>query len=933
MKTEICLLWLLILTCALSCAADETCDDIRAFCIDFNWGQGGPNGFAEPGLWADADPNRHVAWYKALGANVIQTFCVSCNGYAWYKGGVVPEQPGLKHDFLTDMVRLGHAEGMKVMGYFCVGANTRWGREHPDQSYGTPSHTHIPFTNNYIDYLCAAVADALTTTGCDGFMVDWFFDGPYRPHDARLQWLPCERQMWTELMDGAFPGTERITRIQETEFKRRAVERCWTRLRHAAKAANPDGIIWLSCHDLKHPQLTGSRLFQEVDWLMNEAGDMAGIDATRQTVGKHTRLVNCVVGWGDRHNARRSAPAAKAAGVGVYGFSRPGPESLPLPVATYLASPIEAFAGNDRNIATLARWYNDLPFAVIKTVYRTATEPTRPRIIPVPTPGQITWHEQERLMFVCLDPCTWQGREYDNHTTPLSDMKLPKLDTDQWCEAAQAWGANMILFVAKHTGGFCWWQTDTSDYSVKNIAWKNGQGCLLDALARSCGKVGLNLGIYIYPGDDTWGAGIGSGGRTQDPARQEAYNKIFRQQLRETARIAKRHARVVEFWFDGSCIIDVGDIMKAEAPDAAIFQGPHANIRWVGTERGSMLYEHAWCTVNRSDLKTGVSTSFHSTPDGDTWAPCEINTTLYDHHWFWSKPNESKRKSLEELIRVYYESVGQGTVMLLNSTPNTDGRIPVDDMRLYQALGAEIKRRFDTSIAQVSGQGTQHVIDFKEPTTVNHVIVMEDYHRGERIRKYIVEGWNGQEWRSITGGAHVGRKHINFFDDRVVSKLRLQITETLAEPWVTCFAAYHVTDFTKPAIAHHAPWHATPEKLAQIRKAAQSNWKSCGNWSKADFQGGAARLTVNLTGKIVEAGQWQVKFTPTPADAELEFSDAVLLQQGQASVPGMLEQSRKSPMIWNINRTAVVTDGSEDIRLRLVLTGTVSSGDITIRSR
>ena len=45
-----------------------------------------------------------------MGNNVIQTFCVSCNGYAWYKNGVVPEQPGLKHDFLREVVRLGHAE-------------------------------------------------------------------------------------------------------------------------------------------------------------------------------------------------------------------------------------------------------------------------------------------------------------------------------------------------------------------------------------------------------------------------------------------------------------------------------------------------------------------------------------------------------------------------------------------------------------------------------------------------------------------------------------------------------------------------------------------------------------------------------------------------------------------------------------------------------
>ena len=71
-----------------------------------------------------------------------------------------------------------------------------------------------------------------------------------------------------------------------------------------------------------------------------------------------------------------------------------------------------------------------------------------------PSAAQYEYHEQERIMFVCLDPCTWQGREYDNHTTDLKDMKLPKLDVDQWCQAAKLWGAKEILFVAKHTGGF-----------------------------------------------------------------------------------------------------------------------------------------------------------------------------------------------------------------------------------------------------------------------------------------------------------------------------------------------------------------------------------------------------------------------------------------------------------------------------------------------
>jgi len=30
-----------------------------------------------------------------------------------------------------------------------------------------------------------------------------------------------------------------------------------------------------------------------------------------------------------------------------------------------------------------------------------------------PTPEQIAWHEMEIEMFLALDPCTWQGREYD----------------------------------------------------------------------------------------------------------------------------------------------------------------------------------------------------------------------------------------------------------------------------------------------------------------------------------------------------------------------------------------------------------------------------------------------------------------------------------------------------------------------------------------
>jgi alpha-L-fucosidase len=394
-------------------------------------------------------------------------------------------------------------------------------------------------------------------------------------------------------------------------------------------------------------------------------------------------------------------------------------------------------------------------------------------------------------MFVCLDPCTWQGREYDNHTTNLKDMELPKLDVDQWCEAAKSWGAQEILFVAKHTGGFCWWQTETSDYSVKNIAWKDGRGDLVDEVAAACKRHGLKLGMYIYPGDDQWGARIGSGGRTSDPAKQEAYNKVLQTQWTE---VLSRHSdNIIELWFDGSCYVPLGDVFEKYAGDRVVYlQGPHANLRWVGTESGIAPYP-GWNTLKKEDLDTGISTAVHGAPDGNAWAGLECDTTLYDHHWFWSPEKEKKRKSLEHLVKLYYQSAGRGATLLLNSTPNTDGLIPGGDVRLYKQFGQELDRRFADPLGETRGRGFVHTIEFDKPTKTNQFMVMEDYRQGHRIREFVVEGRTADgKWIEINRGTAVGRKRIVVFEPVEVTRLTLRITCNVNEPIVRDFKAYFV---------------------------------------------------------------------------------------------------------------------------------------------
>ena len=342
-------------------AAPAVPKQIKAFCVDFNWHKGV---FAAPGHWGEADPEQHVRWYESLGANTIQTFCLSCNGYAWYKGGFVPPQPGLKHDFLTEMVRLGHQRGMLVMGYFCVGANTKWGKDRPDLSYGAPGSTyHIPFTDAYLDYLSRAMEDAIRRTGLDGYMIDWVWNPSEKARGGA--WIDAEKKLFTQLTGKPFPSAGAPSSEDKLDYERRAIERCWQRIRQTRDRANPRCIIWLSCARLKDPTVIGSRLLRECDWVMNEAPSRDLLESARRSVGAKTRLIQNVVGWAD-HDAKAFLGDPGNRSLDFYGFAEPSDTSLPLPVEQYLSKPVESFTGkdrmavNDRNIAAVARFYRGL---------------------------------------------------------------------------------------------------------------------------------------------------------------------------------------------------------------------------------------------------------------------------------------------------------------------------------------------------------------------------------------------------------------------------------------------------------------------------------------------------------------------------------------------------------------------------------------------
>jgi hypothetical protein len=316
---------------------------VKAFCIDFNWG---PNGASPPGMYARAEPAEHVRWYRDLGANTIQTFCVSYNGYAWYPSGVAPVNPGLSApDFLGDMVRLGHKAALRVMGYFTLGANPYWEGLHTDLVHaGEQDYIKIPFTLEYLDYFCRSVEDTLKKTGVDGFMIDWV--RPTR-HD---RWLDCEKEMYRQVLGEQFPASGTPPADMVLAFDRRAIERAWRHISWVVRATRPV-ILWTN-HPIRseeYPLWDGHPLLKEVDWILNEAPDLAHLEWLKKQVGPHTLIVQNLCGWGD-HDAsvwKQVDPAR----FGFYGFAK-ADEATTLPD--------ERVERNIKNIAILREAYHRL---------------------------------------------------------------------------------------------------------------------------------------------------------------------------------------------------------------------------------------------------------------------------------------------------------------------------------------------------------------------------------------------------------------------------------------------------------------------------------------------------------------------------------------------------------------------------------------------
>ena len=482
-----------------------------------------------------------------------------------------------------------------------------------------------------------------------------------------------------------------------------------------------------------------------------------------------------------------------------------------------------------------------------------------------PSADQIAWQNLELGMFVHFAPNTWQDVESDNLSTPLSAINPVGLNTDQWAQTASDLGAKYVVFVAKHQGGFCMWQTHTTDYGIRNTPWKNGHGDVLAEIAASCRKFGLKLGAYVCPRDDHFGAR--TGGICETPKLQARYDAMYRQQLTE---VWSRYGELVEIWFDGSTITPVADLLRKYQPHAMIFQGPQATIRWVGNENGFAPYP-CWNGIDEADAKTGTATSLAGAPNGTVWMPNEADVSIRRPDWFWSTKNENKVLTEAQLLSIYYRSVGRGAQLLLNIPANRHGLLSDKDAGVAKSFGGEIRRRFGQPIAKTAGMGPVVTLTLPSPERIDTVILQEDIARGERVRGYRLEGRSRGAWQKLGEGSAIGHKRLQPVEPLTVDAVRLTVTEAAAPPVLRTLAVFDT------GVAPPADWDAPAVIWAE---------NLVGSWEKNAF-------SLDLTKKIHASAQYRLRFVPH--DGVVHGLSGVVLKLHGVSEPSMLKRSSSRP--------------------------------------
>ena len=435
---------------------------------------------------------------------------------------------------------------------------------------------------------------------------------------------------------------------------------------------------------------------------------------------------------------------------------------------------------------------------------------------PKPTAAQLAWQEAELGVLISYDLPVFQGKPYNqsqNRITPIADANTfnpVNLDTDQWIKAAKSAGARFAVLTVTHETGFALYQSDVNPYCMKAIRYKDGKGDIVRDFVNSCRKYDIQPGLYVgIRWNSYWGVYDfkvqGSGAFAAN--RQQYYKKMCEEMVRE---LCTRYGKLFMLWFDGGADgpdnlgPNVLPIVKQYQPDCLFYHNnQRADFRWGGSESGTVPYP-CWSTYpfpfsHAARQDTVFANDFkllkNGSADGKYWMPAMSDAPLRSanggHDWFWNPNEDHHVNSIANLKRMYYQSVGHNSTLIIGLTPDNRGLIPDKDVTRLKEWGDSIQKDFREPIAEWNENDDKWIVSIPKDKKISRVVIQEKIKDGECVRAFVIETKQNGKWKNIAEGTCIGHKFIKSFEHPLnVNSIRLKIISATGDALIKRFSVY-----------------------------------------------------------------------------------------------------------------------------------------------
>jgi len=430
------------------------------------------------------------------------------------------------------------------------------------------------------------------------------------------------------------------------------------------------------------------------------------------------------------------------------------------------------------------------------------------RAQPKPSPRQLAWQQLETTAFLHFTVNTFTDKEWGDGAESPAIFNPTKLDARQWVKALKDGGFKMAILTAKHHDGFCLWPSKLTEHSVKNSPYKGGKGDIVREVAEACREYGLKFGVYLSPWD-----------RHEPRYGTADYNDYYKGQLRE---LLTNYGRIDEVWFDGAKGENAKNMtydfagywamVRKLQPQAVMFSDAGPDVRWVGNESGN-AGETCWSTIDTTGLAPGKADAAYlnrGDANGPVWIPAETDVSIRPG-WFYHATEDSKVRTPANLVKLYYESVGRNSLLLLNIPPNREGLLAESDVASIRNFRRILNETFRKNLVAKAAKltdgklGTFVEIEAGKPLEVqlmgepliDRIAIQENIENGQQIINGQVEYWNGRTWQPLKSFTTVGYKRLIRFPEVRTSKLRLMIKQAKGPVQLAEVGAYKASDGEK----------------------------------------------------------------------------------------------------------------------------------------